>query len=172
MPFESMLAMAAALLVAGGGAKLFDAAPTRGALRAAGLPSGRVVVTALAIWEMMVGATALAIPGPVAPLAVAATYAGFTAFVGYALARDLPLQSCGCFGRTDTPPSVIHLVVDATAALAAVFAAGSDPLFDRITANPGAGLAEAMFVAVGAYLMYLMLAELPATLAAARAGSA
>ena len=43
----------------------------------------------------------------------------FTAFVVYALVRHLPIGSCGCFGKVDTPPSVVHVVLNLGAIVAA-----------------------------------------------------
>ena len=169
MPFESMLTISAVVLIVSGGAKLVDPAPTAGALRAARLPSGRGWVWALAVGEVILGTTALTVPDPWAPAGVALAYLAFAGFVAHALRADIPIQSCGCFGRSDTPPTGLHLVVNlvlATGSMAAAFTGA--PLLDRIMAAPPAGLLEAGFAAIGAYLVYLLLAELPATLSAAR----
>jgi hypothetical protein len=170
MLFESVLAIGAVLLVGSGGNKIFDTAPTRAALRAAELPATRTAVVTLGMFELVVGLSALAIPGASAPLAVAATYLGFTAFVVYALRRNIPIRSCGCFGKTDTPPSRAHVIVNVAIAVGAVVAAGSPRLLDRVMAEPTSGAVLVLMTGIGAYLLYLILAELPATLAAARPG--
>jgi len=52
-------------------------------------------------------------------LAVSASYLALSAFVAAALTRNVPLQSCGCFGRQDTPPTVGHLALNVAAAVVA-----------------------------------------------------
>jgi hypothetical protein len=170
MLLESMLVIAALLLVLSGGAKLADGGPTAGALRSARLPAGRPVVTGLALTEIIAGTSALIMSHPAAGLAVASLYVGFAGFVAWALRRDLPIQSCGCFGKRDTPPTPGHIVVNLTLAAAAAGAAGRPPLFDRFGTDILEASGVLFFGAIGTYLLYLMLAELPATMAAARAG--
>ncbi|MFP5331835.1 MAG: MauE/DoxX family redox-associated membrane protein [Acidimicrobiia bacterium] len=163
---EGWFFITAGLLVLSGGSKVRDPEPTRGALRAAGLPSSRGAVYALATSEIAVGALALALPHPVVAGAVAVTYLGFAGFVAYALARHLPLQSCGCFGRSDTPPGTIHLALNlATAAVAASVAmTGGADLLTVLSAQPAAGIPYLGFVAAGAFLTALVLSDLPAIL--------
>ncbi len=48
-----------------------------------------------------------------------AVYSAFAVFVIVALRRGLSIQSCGCFGRVDTPPSVAHIAVNLVAATTA-----------------------------------------------------
>ena len=168
MLFESMLAIGAVLLIGSGGAKLIDRAPTRGALAAARLPSGEFVVLGLAALEVAAGAGALLVDLRVVPLVLAATYLAFACFVGYALLRDIPIQSCGCFGRVDTPPTTTHIAMNLTFAVAGVVASDAPRLIDRILEAPGAGFGFLTMTLIGAYLTYLMLAELPATLRATK----
>ncbi|MDH4117635.1 MAG: DoxX family membrane protein [Acidimicrobiia bacterium] len=160
MLFESMLAIGALLLITSGGAKLVDPEPTRGALRSAGLPSARPWVTVLALAEVVAGAFVLVSDWALPRMAVSALYLGFAAFAGWALVRDLPVQSCGCFGRTDTPPSIGHVVITVTIAVSAGFAGSWQP--PLASAGEPQSLAVLGFGAVGAYLCYLMMAELPA----------
>ena len=163
---EGWFFITAGLLVLSGGSKVRDPDPTRGALRAARLPSSRGAVYTLAAVEVTAGATALAVPNPNSAWAVAALYFGFAAFVAYALARRLPLQSCGCFGKSDTPPGPLHVVVNlGTAAIASVVAiSGGADLFAVLADQPAAGIPYVGFVAVGAVLVALVLAELAAVL--------
>lgn len=167
---EGWFFVCAALLVASGGAKLGDPAPTRGALAAAGLPSGAAVARALGGWEVVTGALALAEGGRVGGVAVALTYAGFAAFVAFALLRRLPLQSCGCFGRADTPPGPAHLAVNLMAAGAGawVAATGSGGILEAAGGRASTGVLYLVFVALAVFALYLLLAELPRTLSAAR----
>ncbi|MEX1005220.1 MAG: MauE/DoxX family redox-associated membrane protein [Acidimicrobiia bacterium] len=155
-----------ALLVLSGGSKLRDPEPTRGALGIAGLPSSRGVVTILAVGEIVVGAAALALTSPLVPAAVALFYAGFALFVVTALLRRLPLQSCGCFGTSDTPPGWIHVGVNvsaATTAVAVMADSGAD-LFGLLSAQPASGIPYVGFLGIGAALLALVLSDVPTVL--------
>ncbi|MCU4183200.1 hypothetical protein K6U06_02420 [Acidiferrimicrobium sp. IK] len=116
-PAVAGLFAAGSLLLAGAGvAKVRRPADSSIALRAAGLPATPGRVRAVAAAETAVGVAALVAPGPVPALLVALSFAGFAVFVAVALRRRLPLASCGCFGRPDTPPSWAHVVVNVVAA--------------------------------------------------------
>ncbi len=160
---EGLFYAVAALLAASGTAKLIDQAGTSGALAAAGLPSGRTAVRSLALTEIAVSVTGLAVAGVVGGLAVAVVYLGFAAFVSVALRQRLPLQSCGCFGREDTPPHVIHLVVDVAAAASGLWVAatGAPSLPAVLADQPMWGLPYVGLLGVGVYAVYLLLSELP-----------
>jgi hypothetical protein len=170
MLLESMLVISALLLILSGGAKLADGGPTMGALRSARLPAGRPLVTGLGLIEIVAGASALITPHPAAGLAVASLYVGFAGFVAWALRRNLPIQSCGCFGKRDTPPTHGHVVVNVALAAGSAGAAGRVSLFDRFGTDAAEAGGILVFATIAAYLVYLVLAELPATMAAARAG--
>lgn len=150
---------AALLLVAAGVAKTLDPLSLVRALRAAGL---RVRGPLLARWvrgfaavEAALGVVALVRPSPPVAAAVAISYAGFTAFVLQALRSGSPLASCGCFGKTDTPPTPGHAAVTGALAVAAAL----------IAIGPVAPLDVALAVVslVLAYLTYVLLAVLPLT---------
>ena len=51
---------------------------------------------------------------------VAVSYLAFAGFVIVALRSGAPISSCGCFGKVDTPPSVVHVVLDVAFAGVAV----------------------------------------------------
>ena len=89
--------------------------------------------------------------------------------MGTALARRVPLSSCGCFGADDTPPTVTHLVVDlAAAGVATAVALGGDgavSLPDGSVVLQGAFL---LLVAIATWLAYTVLTLLPRLGAAAR----
>ena len=119
------LAAMAGLLALGGALKVRRPGPTVNALRAAGLPANEVAVRLDAVAELVVGVGTLVFHGAVFPALLAASYAAFTAFVALALVRHTPLDSCGCFGEPDTPPTVLHLVVTGAAALAGGVAAAT-----------------------------------------------
>ncbi len=143
------------LLIAAGVTKTLEPLSLVRALRAAGL---RVRAPLLARWvrvaaalEGLLGLAAVAHSSRVVALFVALSYAGFTAFVLRALRRGGPLASCGCFGKTDTPPTVGHVVVTAALSSAALLA------------GKGASLDLPLVVisVVLAYVTYLALAVLP-----------
>jgi len=120
------------------------------------------VVRAVAGLEAMVGIAGITIKGPIAPLAVAASYACFAAFLAVALGRGWALSSCGCFGEPDTPPSTLHVTVDVllAAGAAAGAPAGQSPLGAALT-RPLWGAALFGVAIVTAGLAYLVLARLP-----------
>ncbi|HJR91453.1 MAG TPA: MauE/DoxX family redox-associated membrane protein [Acidimicrobiia bacterium] len=158
---EAWFFIAAALLVISGGSKLIDPAPTRGALAAADLPDGAWTAPALGLAEVVAGIGGTVLGGP-ASVAVGVIYLGFAGFVTLALVRKLPIQSCGCFGRTDTPPTWGHLVFNLVSAAVAfaLAATGSIPL-DTLGDQPLAGIPYLGFVGLGVWIVYLLLAELP-----------
>lgn len=160
---EGWFFLVAALLIWSGIRKLADPDPTSGALRAAALPSSRLAVFGLAVVEIVVGAMALVATNPVAAWAVGLVYAGFAGFVGLAMGRRLPIASCGCFGRADTPPTWLHLVINLAAVGGAMaVATGGGPSLPSVLAQqPMAGIAYLGFLGIGVYCLYLLLSELP-----------
>jgi hypothetical protein len=122
---------AALLLVVAGAGKVADPTRTVGALRALrvrrgpALPSSPLLVRAGAAGELVLGAATLVYGGRVLPLLVAASYLGFAAFVAAALRSGTPVGTCGCFGRADTPPRPVHVLLDALLAAGAVAAAAT-----------------------------------------------
>lgn len=159
-----------AVLIISGGTKLVDPDPTAGAMSTAGLPASGAVVFALGIWEILAGGVAVAIGGRVGGSLLFVTYGGFALFIGFALRNDLPIQSCGCFGRADTPPSGLHLGINVSAALAGgwLMLRGGGDLISTLHDQPLAGIPYLAFIAVGVYAIILLLTELPAVLAFGR----
>jgi hypothetical protein len=167
MPALTGPALTAALLLAfAGAAKVVDPAMTVGALWALGLPSSRTLVRVGAAAELLVGVLAAAAGWASVWWLVAASYLAFAAFVVAALRAGTMVGSCGCFGREDTPPHLIHVVVDvalaATAAAAAVLGVGA-PL-DAIADSPGEGWVVAALSVVGVFVLYVVLVDLPRAL--------
>lgn len=164
---SGIFTIGALLLVASGAAKIVDPKPTQGALAAMKLPSGFFLVLALGVVEFGAGLGALVAPGSVAPV-VAVLYLGFTVFVAMAMRRGVAIQSCGCFGRRDTPPSLAHLVANPVIALTSLIVTGTRPegLVDTTMRAPIEGTVYLGFSVMGAWLVYLLLAELPKTMAA------
>ena len=155
-----------ALLALAGAMKVVQPASTSGALRAMRLPSSPGLVRTLGVAEIVVALGAgITFERPLLAL-LAAMYLAFAAFVAAALGARTPLQSCGCFGRADTPPSIVHLGLNVAAAgLALVAAATSTPsLGDTLSDQPWAGLPFALLVTVSVYLCVTLLTVLPLTM--------
>lgn len=164
MVFQNVLAIAAILLCVSGAIKVANPSSTAGALKSAGLPSHPVLARLLGASEVGVGLSTFFIGGPVPAFLTAGLFAGFAVFVAYAIGRGISIQSCGCFGATDTPPSLAHILVNGALAAGAVAAAPTaTPLIEHFSSSwTGAG--ELGFSAVAAYLAYLMLTDLPSML--------
>jgi len=163
--------VAAALLALGGVLKLRRPAPTARALREAGLGRLAPFARAMGAAEVATGLAALAVDSAVAAGLMAACYAGFAGFVALALTRPAPVGGCGCFGEADSPPSAVHLVLDATlAAVAAAVAAGPGgmSLPTAVSGQPLGGVPFVALAVVAAGLAYAALALLPRTLAGLR----
>ena len=161
-----------ALLALAGAFKLRRPAPTAGALSAMHLPSRPAHVRVLGAVEIVLGGLAF-MTGAQAWLALAAAaYLAFAAFVAAALLSGSPLQSCGCFGQRDTPPSVVHLVLNVIAAVVLLVAAvGELPSpADVLAGQPWHAAPFVLLVAISIELSYLVLTALPAALPPARRG--
>jgi hypothetical protein len=83
-------------------------------------------------------------------------YASFAVWIGVALARDLPIASCGCLGTDDTPPYWGHLTLDIAAVVLSVAAAFtvSSPLFAGTTIEL---VGTTLLVGVGSFLAWLVI---------------
>lgn len=164
MPLHSGPAAAVMLLLLLAGVqKIIDPAPTAGALRLAGLPSRGFVVRGLGAFEFVVATLFFAVGGPWPAVAGAALYLGFAGFVALALARNLPVSSCGCFGKVDTPPSAVHVAVNLGAVAVLVFAAiiPIQPMGGLVGQSAGVVGPQVLLVGAVAYLLYGMLTALP-----------
>ena len=164
-------AIAALLLVVAGALKAVHPTDTAIALERMGLPGREAGVRAGAAVELLLGLAALTIVDAVLAALVAVSYGMFSAFVGVALARQLPLSSCGCFGKIDTPPSGMHVGIGLGAMVAAIGMA-VDPAIsplDVVTDHLAGGIAYAALVVVGVLTAFGLLTLLPRARAAARA---
>jgi Methylamine utilisation protein MauE len=126
--------VAALLLTVAGALKAVDPVMTAGALRRAGLPVPPLIVRVGGAFEALVGVAAIATGALVPALLVAVSYLLFTGFVLVALARHLPIGSCGCFAKMDTPPSVVHIVINLGAVVAAT----------AVALGPGGGVGDVL----------------------------
>ena len=169
---EGWFFLSAALLLVSGGAKLANPAPTSGALRVAGLVSSSRVVYTLAVAEIATGAASLLGGGAWGGWASAILYGAFGMFVAFALRRRVPISSCGCFGKVDTPPSVVHLLLNVAGLGGGVWAAltSAPSLISVLREQPLAGLLYLGFLVAGTYAAYLLLTALPVLLKPRLAG--
>jgi hypothetical protein len=168
-------AIAAVLLAVGGALKAVRPRDTAQALVAVGVRFPRVLPARTAVRiggvvEAVVGVGALLVGGPVLAALVAVSYLAFAAFVAVALRRHAPISSCGCFGKVDTPPSVVHVVINLAAVAVATGAAvvGDVALPDVLRDQPLAGVPFVMLVVIGCSLVFLAFTSLPKTMAAVR----
>jgi len=163
-----------ALLVAGGCAKTVRPRDTANALRAVGFPGGarntRFIVRVGGALEAVVGAAALLTGQWWLSALVALSYCTFAAFVARALRTGRPISSCGCFGKVDTPPSGVHVVLDTAFASVAAAAAviGGVALPDVLSDQPLDGVPFALLALLGCYLVFVAFSALPKTMAAVR----
>ena len=156
-----------ALLVLAGAAKAIRPGDT--ALALAQVLPGHLRLQPLvrvgAACEAGVGFLALLLPRPVPATLACASYLGFAAYVSYVRSRRGLLSTCGCFGRTDTPATWLHVVVNLVLAAAAAGVAlqttGASTLHSVLTAQPWAGLPLLLASGVGLWLTYQGLTLLP-----------
>ncbi|HEX6302005.1 MAG TPA: MauE/DoxX family redox-associated membrane protein [Acidimicrobiia bacterium] len=161
---QAVAAIALGLLGASGIMKLVDPEPTTGAMNVAHLPSSNTLSRLLGLVEIGVAIVALAIAGP-SVLLGAGLYAAFAVFTVVAIVSGIPLQSCGCFGKEDTPPTAIHVTFNgfATIALLWVFFSGRGAID---WALPTLELVLYLgFTVIGVYTAYLLMTRLPQALA-------
>ena len=162
--------VAAMLLALAGAQKLIDPSMTSGALRAMHLPSSPALVRAGAGAELALGTSAITGGGALLWWAAATSYLLFATFVASALRSGSMIGSCGCFGREDTPPHLIHVVLNVVLAAACV-AIGvqehSSPL-QELAGHPGSAALLVALSGLGVYLVHAAFVELPRTLAAGR----
>lgn len=169
-------AIATAVLALGGALKALEPADTAHALSALGLPTATVLVRIGGAVELTVAIGALVTGNAVLAAIVAVSYLAFAVIVAVALRSGKPLSSCGCLGKIDTPPSLVHVGIDlvcaGVAAAAAVAATSEIALPDVLADQPLLGIPFLLLVAIGTGLALLALTALPKTLAAARAARA
>ncbi|MFV2039609.1 MAG: MauE/DoxX family redox-associated membrane protein, partial [Acidimicrobiales bacterium] len=152
------------ILGLGGVAKIVAPISARRAIRAAGIPVPVVAVRSLGVAEVALACAAALKGGRILPSAVGVAYVAFALFVVLMLRRSEG-TSCGCFGNADTPASWLHVVVNVASAGIAFGAIGIGTLGDVLSAQPWAGIPLLGLVALGTYLVFLMLTALPVVLA-------
>ncbi|HVR78330.1 MAG TPA: MauE/DoxX family redox-associated membrane protein [Acidimicrobiia bacterium] len=160
---QAVSALSLVLLAASGVFKVLDPDPTKGALAAARLPSSRFVARCLGLFEGIAAVVGLAVGGRWLAFA-ALLYLGFSVFTVVAVSRRLPIQSCGCFGREDTPPTVLHVIFNGFAATALWYLVAVNGLAAPWSGSNTELALFLVFAVLGAYLAYLLLSQLPRTL--------
>jgi hypothetical protein len=164
----SLAVAAAVLLFAAGVAKLRTPAPAVGMLRRALPPplrplAGETAIRLAAGVEAIIGAAVILDGGRLVHALLAGCYLAFSV-VALRLATLPQRQSCGCFGRTDSPVGVLHVALDVVAAGVAVIATVRPPgrlggLFDGSVLVGVVGCTQAVLLA---YLGFLTITALPA----------
>lgn len=157
-PFLAVSGLAAL----GGALKVARPDDTTRAIRLMGLPVTRTLVRVLGAGEGVVATVAAASGARLAVAAVAASYLLFATFVAVAVARRLPISSCGCLGQLDTPPSVAHVVIDLLAAAIATAVAlrPTGSLASVLARQPAHGIPLLLLAGVAGYLASLVMGPL------------
>jgi hypothetical protein len=165
----SLLAVVAGVLAVGGLAKLTGPEATVPMLQALGLPANRSVARMLGTVEVVVGVAAVLFGGRILAAGVAVLFAAFTVAVLRVRAGGEAV-SCGCFGRSSAPPTLVHVAVDALAAAVALVAVVVDPpgLIDLVGATPAGGIPLVGLTVLAVWLTVALLTVLPEALVAAR----
>ena len=152
--FATSAAVFSLLLILTGVAKIRSPGEVRRALTALGFPSIPLVGGVVGVVEVVVGSTTL-FWGP-SLVAQGLLFVVLGIWVLVALRREVPIASCGCLGKDDTPPTVAHIVLNAIAASVSLVAAGGPAM--RI--NPGLeGVAQLTLLAVGVFVSYIVLTD-------------
>ena len=161
---------AVVLLGVAGAAKTAKPTDTIGALRSVGIRAGRRTVRLGSASEVAVAVLALTTGGPTAPALVAISYIALAGFVFVAWKKGGAVSSCGCFGERDTPPTVLHAVLNAAAAVTAlaitIATATATATKPPLHSLPAGHLHSAMVLLLSAtiaYVAYLAMAILPQT---------
>lgn len=142
------------LLIVTGVAKLVRPHDVEQALVGLGFP--RIPYAGAVIGAVEVGIGVAALFTAAALLAQGILYLAFAAWVLVALRLEVPLASCGCLGRDDTPPSWGHFGLNVLAtgiSLAAVFTGPMSWVWGMES------IVRSVVVAVGVFLAYVVLTD-------------
>ena len=154
---------AAALIMASGAAKSWRPEPASRALAAAGLPPRRAGVRTLGLIEIGLGGWSLMAPSRASALSLGLLYLAFAGFLVWLMKAGGQGATCGCLGRRDTPPSLLHVTLDVLAAGTAVMVATTPPrgVLAEAARLPLAGVPFLGGILLIAFLVYLAAAYLP-----------
>ncbi len=162
---SAVVVSAAILLALAAVAKVRVPPPTQDLLRRLGLPAGVGVVRAVALLELV--SAGLAPFGGLAAVPLAACYAAFTV-VAVRLLTSQPGASCGCFGGSDTPVTVMHPILTGGFALAAIVAVWTPSGWALLWSHGFTGLVIGAQSLLLAALAYAALAVYPQLVSARR----
>ncbi len=160
--------IASALIVLGGAFKAVDPADTAYALRTLGLAACDGARARAAVRPRSSSASARSCS--VAPCSRRSSRSRTSRSPRSSPSRlrsGSPISSCGCFGKVDTPPSLVHLVVDLLAAGCAItvaLAGDTVALPDVLADQPLLGVPFVILAVTGIYLVFLSFTALPKTL--------
>lgn len=152
--FATSAAIFSLLLVITGVAKVVSPHDVERALVALGLPRIPYAGALVGVVEVAVGITALF--ASVGVMAQGVLYLAFALWVLVALRADVPLASCGCLGKDDTPPSWGHFFLNIIATAVTLGAIGAAPLDLSLDLE---GITRIVLVAVGVFLAYVVLTD-------------
>lgn len=162
----SVVFLAAGLLAWGGGAKVWRPDAAARSLSGSGLavPRPRTAARLLGALEVGVGVSCLMGLGSAPPAALAALYLGFTMYLVSLIARRVPAASCGCVGRGDVAPSLLHVFINVVAVGAGLLAAFDPPppAWSLLPHLPLMGIPFAAGLLTAGYLIVLAETHLPA----------
>jgi len=148
------------VLLISGIAKILFPSPTQSALSTVGLPSSLFFVRSLGLIEILSGVLGILLGGIYLPVIIGALFAFFTIFILFAL-RNGQVASCGCFGATESPPSLLHVFANLLFMVIALLAVGVDGLSHVLGAQPARGIPFIIAILLGALASYLILAYAP-----------
>ncbi len=150
--------VAALLSLAAGLAKVRSPESAVSALDSFGIPARALPVRGGAAVEVGLAVTVLVTGWTWASGLLAATFAGFAAFVAAARRRPA-MKSCGCFGGEGEQPTVRHVVINAFLAVLIALATAAGPwgVARVVEHQPLAGLPFVILAVVTAWLAYLAL---------------
>ncbi|HVB93212.1 MAG TPA: MauE/DoxX family redox-associated membrane protein [Acidimicrobiales bacterium] len=134
-------------------------------------PRLRAGVRIGSIAEVVVGSIALVAPRTASACLVAASYALFAAVVAFARSKGGAIASCGCFGKPDTPATMLHVIANAGLSLSAAALGISAPTGTIVTilaSQPLHGLPLVAVSALCGWLTYLAISAMAAVQGARR----
>ncbi len=152
--FATAAAIFSVLLIITGVAKVARPHDVERALTGLGLPRVPFAGTMIGLGEIAIGASAFVFPA--ALVLQGAAYLVFAGWIFAALRADVPLASCGCLGKDDTPPSWGHLILNVIGSGISLAAAWSGPVQWSLDLE---GIAMVSVVAVGVFLGYVVLTD-------------
>lgn len=152
--FATSAAIFSLLLILTGFAKLRHPGDVETAISALGVPRLRGLGLVIGGFEVVVGLAALLVPSALGLQSL--MYLAFAVWVFVALRSNVPLASCGCLGKDDTPPSSAHVVLNVIAAGVSSAAAFGPGL--RVIEGVGV-VAQFVVVAAGLLAAYIVLTD-------------